>query len=118
VNVGSVIAFRDRDWAPPGVAVRVNFGVFAGREATPAEIEDLAARLLPEVQEVSIVAEQRHEIGADAEASLHQVVIEVEDERLPADEVDRDVVADRIVQTAERWAQACIADRHAEVTEL
>jgi PAS domain-containing protein len=118
VNVGSVIAFRDREWEPPGLAVRVNFGIFAGREATPAEIDDLAAQLLPVLHDVSIVAEQRHEIGEDAEASLHQVRIEVDDENLPEDELDRDVLADRIVETAERWAEACIAERHAEVTEL
>jgi hypothetical protein len=29
----------------PGFEVRVNFGVFAGRHATPAEIDELAAAL-------------------------------------------------------------------------
>ena len=49
-----------------GVEVRVNFGVFAGRRATPAEIDELAKALLPKVGEVAIVAEERHEIGGRA----------------------------------------------------
>jgi hypothetical protein len=113
-----VIAFREYRSDPPALRIRVNFGVFAGREATPAEIDQLAADLVPEVGEVSIVSEQRHEIGEDVEAALHQVLIEVAEDQLPADEVEREDLADRLVETAERWAEACIAERHAEVTEL
>jgi hypothetical protein len=118
VNVGSVIAFRDRSSEPPGLAIRVNFGVFAGREATPAEIDELAAELLPAVHDVSIVSERRHEIGEDVEAALHQVRIEVDEDHLPGDEGERDQIAERLVAAAERWAEACIAERHAEITEL
>ena len=67
---------------------------------------------------MSIVAEQRHEIGDGTEASVHQVRIEIADEDLPADRVEREDVADRLVEAAERWAEACIADRHAEISEL
>src|SRR5437764_8652390 len=112
------LAFRNEDFEAPGLDIRVNFGVFAGREATPAEIDELAGALLQEVQDVSIVAEQRHEIGEGTEASVHQVRIEVADEELPYAEGERDDVAARLVEAAERWAQACIADRHAEVSEL
>jgi hypothetical protein len=118
MNDEPVIAFRELDSNPPGLEIRVNFGVFAGREATPAEIDELAAGLLPELHDVSIVSEQRHEIGEEVEASLHQVRIEVEEDHLPADESMRDDLADRLVETAERWAMACIAERHAEVTEI
>jgi hypothetical protein len=118
MEVEQVIAFREYGSDPPALRIRVNFGVFAGREATPAEIEELAAQLVPEVGEVSIVSEQRHEIGEDAEAALHQVRIEVGEDQLPADEKDRERLADQLVEVAERWAEACIAERHAEVTEL
>lgn len=118
MNDEPVIAFRELDSNPPGLEIRVNFGVFAGREATPAEIDELAAGLLPELHDVSIVSEQRHEIGEDVEASLHQVRIEVDEDHLPADESMRDDLADRLLETAERWALACIAERHAEVTEI
>jgi hypothetical protein len=113
-----VLAFRDRAWDPPGLAIRVNFGIFAGREATPAEIEELAAELLPAVGDLSIVSEQRHEIGEDVEAALHQVVIEVDEDRLPEEGRRRDQLADVLVAAAEHWAEVCIADRHADVTEL
>ena len=113
-----LIAFRELESNPPGLEIRVNFGVFAGREATPAEIDELAAGLLPELHDVSIVSEQRHEIGEEVEAALHQVRIEVAEDHLPADEALRDDLAERLVETAERWALACIAERHAEITEI
>jgi len=112
------LAFCVRDIEPPGVEVRVNFGVFAGRAATAAEIDELAAALLPKVGEVSIVAEERHEIGPETEASLNQVRIEVAPEQLPADERELDILCGRLVEAAESWAQGCIAERHAEVSEL
>ena len=97
--------------------MRVNFGVFAGRGATPAEIDELAAALLPKVGDVSIVAEERHEIGEDAEASLNQVRIEVSPDHLPDDERELDILCGRLVEAAESWARGCIAERHAEVSE-
>jgi hypothetical protein len=112
------LAFCVREVEPPGVEVRVNFGVFAGRRATPAEIDNLAAALLPKVGEVSIVAEERHEIGEGAEASLNQVRIEVSPEHLPDDGHELDILCGRLVEAAETWARACIAERHAEISEL
>jgi len=107
-----------REVEPPGVEVRVNFGVFAGRGATPAEIDELAAALLPKVGEVSIVAEHRHEIGETTEASLNQVRVEIAPEHLPDDERELDMLCGRLVEAADAWARACIAERHAEVSEL
>jgi hypothetical protein len=77
--------------------IRVNFGMFSGREATQAEIDELARTLLDEIPTVTIVAEQRTVADRDAEASVHQIRIELE--------------------RAESWAEACIAERHAEITE-
>ena len=85
----------------------MNFGVFAGRGATPAEIDRLAEWLLDEVGEVSIIAEERHEIDAHAEASVHQVRIEIAS---GDEQTER-----RILERAEHWARVCIADRHVEV---
>ena len=103
---------------PPALEIRVNFGIFAGREATPAEIDDLARAILPDVHEVSIVAETRHELSEELEVSVHQVRVEVADEHLPPPGPERDAFGERLVDAAERWAQGCIAERHAEVTEL
>jgi hypothetical protein len=112
------LAFCVRDAEPPGVEVRVNFGVFAGRSATAAEIDDLAAALLPKVGEVSIVAEERHEIGPETEATLDQVRIEVAPDQLPDDSHELDILCGRLVEAAESWARGCIAERHAEVSEI
>src|SRR5215211_6949182 len=100
-----------------GLDIRVNFGVFAGREATAAELDDLARELVLEVGEVSIVAEQRHEVGGDVEAAIHQVRVEIDGARLPDDTAEREEATWRLVATADRWARSCIADRHAEVAE-
>jgi len=87
--------------------LRINFGVFAGRNATPAEVDELARALLPELGDVTIVAEDRRELNDRSETSLHQVRVE-----LPA---DADV--DRVAAVAEQWARAHIEDRHADVVD-
>src|SRR6478736_3615829 len=117
MRVEPQVAFCVREVEPAGVEVRVNFGVFAGRGATPAEIDELAKSLLPKVGEVAIVAEERHEIGEGSEASLNQVRIEVSPEQLP--EHEHDILCGRLVEAAETWANACFADRpRADVAEL
>ena len=95
------IAFVDDDGD-----IRVNFGVFAGREATQAEIDDLAKSLLDELPTVTIVAEQRTVADRESEASVHQI-------RIDLDGAD----SQRPLLLAERWAEACVAERHAEISE-
>jgi hypothetical protein len=94
--------------------VRVNFGVYAGRNATPAEIDDLAHQLRSEVPRFAVIAEARHEFGDNVETSLHQVVIEVDGQHVGA---LSDETCERIVETANRWASACVASR-TELGEL
>ena len=110
------LAFAVHEHEPPALEVRINFGMFAGREATPAEIDDLAAELLEKVGSVSIVSEERHEIDSHSEAAVHQVRIEVGSDALPEDRGRREELAGRLIETAERWADACIANRHVELT--
>jgi hypothetical protein len=95
------IAFLDEEGD-----IRVNFGVFAGREATQAEIDDLARTLLSEVEAVTVVAEHRTIVDRDMEASVHQIRVELGEED-----------PQRPLLLAEQWAEACVADRHAEITE-
>ena len=111
------LAFVSRTYDVPGLEIRVNFGIFAGRDATPAEIDELAHALVPELDDVSIVSEQRHEVGDDVEASLHQVRVEVADDRLPTDREEREDLCQRLLESVEQWARACIADRRAEISE-
>lgn len=103
------IAFRVREHDQPAVEVRVNFGVFAGRDVTAAEIDDLARALATLVDEFSIVAEERHEFAGAVEASLHLVRLEVSREAAGS---DTDALCDRVVTAAEAWAEACVAERH------
>ena len=111
------MAFAAERRDPPAIEVRVNFGVYAGREATLAEIDRLAGWLLDEVGEVSIISEQRHMFDPAAEASVHQVRIEVAADRAPADEAGRAKMEERIVERAEHWARLCVAERRVEVID-
>ena len=107
------MAFAAERRDPPAIEVRVNFGVYAGREATNAEIDRLAGWLLDEVGEVSIISEERHLIDPTAEASVHQVRIEVAADRAPADPAGagRDGAADRRARRALGAALRCRAPR-------
>lgn len=118
MRVEPQLAFCVRDAEPPEIEVRVNFGVFAGRAATPAEIDELAKALLPKIGEVAIVSEERHEIGEGSEASLNQVRIEVSPEHLPDDAHELDQLCGRLVEAAEHWARNCIAERRVEISEI
>jgi hypothetical protein len=109
------MAFAVRRHAPPAIEVRVNFGMLAGRGATPAEIDRLAGWLLDEVGEVSIIAEERHEIDAQVEASVHQVRIELT-RGVPLDDFGRRALEQRILERAVHWARQCAAERHVDVT--
>jgi len=107
------LAFAVHRHDPPGLEVRMNFGVFAGRPATPAEIDRLAEWLLDEVGAVSIIAEERHEIDGHVEAAVHQVRVEIE--TIPESFAERRALEERIVERAEHWVRLCAADRHANV---
>jgi hypothetical protein len=106
--MSNAIAFRVSDRATPGLEVRVNFGVFAGRNATQAEIDELAGLLNAEVESFAILAEERHEFANDVESSVRQIVSEVEPEFV-GDDVEG--LSERILACAEQWAAACIHER-------
>jgi len=112
------IVFATRTLEPPALEIRVNFGMFAGREATPAEIDELATVLLDKVTEVAIVSEERHEMSGHSEASVHQVRIEVSGEELPEGDHELDELRGRLIEAAERWARECVADRRVEVDQV
>ncbi len=98
-----------REHDDPGIEIRVNFGVFAGRHATPAEIDELATALGELVPVFAILAEERHEFAGSVEAKVHQVVVEVPRDSAGA---EPDFLAGQIVHAANGWALDCIASRH------
>ncbi|HZD88067.1 MAG TPA: hypothetical protein VE088_08695 [Gaiellaceae bacterium] len=102
------IALRVREHDDPALEVRVNFGVFAGRDVTPAEIDALADRLRALLPAFTVVSEERHDFGGATSTSLHQVVIEVPREHATD---ATDVLAERIVLVANGWALECIEAR-------
>jgi hypothetical protein len=117
MQVEQMIAFAVEQ-EPSGLEIRVNFGVFAGRDATTAELEDLGNLLVPEAGEVSIVGEERHEMTQGAEVVLHQVRVAIPPERVPSEPTEYKAFCERLVGLAEIWARQCINERHGEITEL
>lgn len=99
----SELVFRAERRAAPALEVRVNFGVFAGRNATQAEIDDLAHALHAEVETFAIVAEERHEFGGEIEAAVRQIVIEIPKEQ--------DGLETAVLEIAGQWATDCIHSR-------
>lgn len=80
----------------------VNFGLFSGRDATPAEIERLAQTLLPGLGTVEIVCEQRYTFDRQMEASIYLVKVILPPET---------AVTSGDLETVEAWARDCMAER-------
>jgi hypothetical protein len=97
------IAFRAPENGQPACKVRVNFGLYAGRNATQAEIDDLARSLSTIVDSFAIVAEERHEFGGAVETAIRQTVIEIPD--------DDDALCEQVIACADAWAASCIRSR-------
>jgi hypothetical protein len=102
------VAFAVTRSRPPGIEIRVNFGILAGREATPAEIDELGRGLLAIVPGISIVAENHYEIGPAGEAVVHLVKLELDTP--PTRELEQ-----LLSDAASRWAQACAAERRTAI---
>ena len=82
-------------------SVVVNFGILTGREATIAEVDRLARSVsLAGANEISIVAQRRHEYGDSVETMIHQVVAR-------SDLVDED----ELERLCTLWVHECAADR-------
>lgn len=117
MQVEEAIAFTVEQ-EPAGLEIRINFGVFAGRDATSAELEELGKLLVPEAGEVSIVGEERHEMTEDVEVVLHQVRVAVPPEAVPDNPAERKEFCNRLVTLAEIWARDCFNQRHGEISDL
>jgi hypothetical protein len=102
----------------PGIEIRVPFGALTGREVMLAEIDRLAAWLLDDVGAVTVVAEDRHEIGRRAEASVHQVRIDVSEADVPSAPAERRSLERRLLERVDHWMRRCFADRHADLVDF
>ena len=99
----------------PAMYFLVNFGVFAGREATQLEMERLAKRLLRTLASVAVCAERRLEASGHSLAELHQVRVEV-DRELPAGE-DVESLRLQLAAEIEQWARDCLTGIGGELTD-
>jgi hypothetical protein len=117
MQVEETIAFAVQQ-EPAGLEIRINFGVFAGRDATTAELEELGRLLVPEAGEVSIVGEERHDLTEDVEVVVHQVRVAVPPEAVRGDAGERKAFCERLVTLAEIWARQCINERSSDISEL
>src|ERR671936_696789 len=99
----------------PGLELSVNFGVFSGREATAAELDELGNALRHEVAQVAVVSEHRHELEGQTEISVHQVKIQLHEEELPTDEFELGERPGGLETGAGAWARGCFADRHVDI---
>ena len=111
----SSLAFLAAPGDPPAIEIRVNFGIFAGRTVMLAEIDRLAAWLLDEVETVTVIAEDRHQIGRTGEGSVHQVRIEIAGPNAPAGDAERGELEERLLERVDYWVRLCIAERHSEL---
>jgi hypothetical protein len=113
----SALVFQAPEHEEPLLELRVNFGVFAGRDATDAEIEELGRELLDKMDHVTIVSERHHTIGPEAGSAVHQIRIDVPVDALPVWGRDLAELRGRLIEVTERWALACIAERHEPLNE-
>lgn len=91
-----------RSDADRAIEIVVNFGPLSGREATLAEVDRLARRLLSIAVAVRVHAVRTHDVGRDSESIVHQVIVEAE---------ARTSEADALRQVCETWAADCAAER-------
>ena len=83
----------------------VNFGPLTGREATLAEIDRLARRLLDVAARVRVHAVRTHDMTPETETIVHQVVAEADAAASQGDRL-RDICED--------WAVDCAEERSLE----
>ncbi len=81
--------------------VVVNFGVHAGREATPAEVDRLGHELLAHADRVEVVCESRYRFDSEMGASVYQVRVETSGGGAP----------EALVDAVDAWARDCVAER-------
>jgi hypothetical protein len=94
----------------PAVAMSflVNFGVFAGRDVSPLELERLGSALLGIVDGVTLVSEHRRELTAGSSIDLHQLRVAIDRDILPPDEPDIEALRARIAALLESWVHSCL----------
>jgi hypothetical protein len=98
----ALVFATDREGA---VELVVNFAVYGGREATPAEIDRLGDALLARCEQFEVVCETRYGFDREHRASVYRIRLELPgDAGVGADE-------EAVRTTVEDWARDCIDER-------
>jgi hypothetical protein len=114
--VDPVVTYETRP--APALQFLVNFGVVTGRDATRLDIRKLSEALLVILPAVTILSEERFEVGTSSRADLHEVRVEVPHESLPPDDVDIEALRAQLTEVIRDWARACVTGfAGAELTE-
>lgn len=118
VETDTSLAFAAAREEAPAIEILVNFGAITGRTVMLAEIDRLAGWLLDEVGSVTVIAEDRHQIGRMAEGSVHQVRIDVNEGDAPAGPAERRELEQRLLERVDYWVRRCRADRHVDLADF
>ena len=111
----SNLAFLATPEEAPAIEIHINFGIFAGRTVMLSEIDRLAGWLLDEVENVTVIAEDRHQIGR----SERRI-------RAPGQGRDRRsrcshrsdaqrALESRLLERIDYWVRLCIAEGHGDL---
>jgi hypothetical protein len=114
-TVDPVVTYETRP--APALQFLVNFGVFTGREATRLDIRKLSGALLGLLPAVTVLSEDRFEVGDQSRALVHEVRIEVGQDALPSDETDIEALRAELTEVIRNWAHACVTGFAGELTE-
>ena len=96
----------------------VNFGLFAGRDVTGWEIERLGTWLLDEVDALTAISEQRHEIGRTRRRGDPSGARRDRGRSNAQDGAEQRRLEDRrIVERVDHWARVCLAERHGQLED-
>jgi hypothetical protein len=116
VNVDPIAAYVSNE-SP--LELTVNFGIFAGRETSRADIDRLGEMLLALVSGATLFSGRRYEFAQDAaESAAYEVKIQFPPFILPTEKGELEPLVEMLLETVRRWARDCAATPPAEGEDL
>jgi hypothetical protein len=101
------------------LALTVNFGIFAGREAARDDVDKLGEALLALVSGATLFAGRRYEFASGAaEVAAYEVEIRFPEFILPTDAAEHGALVEKLLETVSQWARDCAATPPAEGEDL
>jgi hypothetical protein len=116
VNTEPFAAYLSQD-SP--LELTVNFGVFAGRDASRDDVDKLGEALLHLVSGVTLFAGRRYEFARGAaEVAAYEIKIQFPDSMLPSEPAEHEALTDKLLAAVDQWARACAATPPAKGEDL